>query len=284
MDTLTGKVAVITGGASGIGFALARRMGGDGAKVVIGDIEEPALAAAVAALEEEGVDVLGVTTDVADAASVEALRDAAVSRHGTVHVVCNNAGVGGGGLMSDTTLDDWQWCLGVNLWGVIHGISSFLPVLLEQGEGHIVNTASLAGLVSNPFMGPYNASKFAVVAISETLALEMAMTASGVGVSVLCPAFVQTNIHRASRNRPGGASGADDGVESVIASLVAAGIPPEEVADAVVEAVLGDRFYVLTHPDSVRAVEARGRAIVAGAAPPTMMPRDVGVGEGSDGG
>ena len=205
MQDFAGKVAVVTGGASGIGLGLARRFGAEGMRVVIGDIEEGPLAAAVAELSDAGVEVEGVVTDVSDAAQVQALADAAVARFGGVHVVCLNAGVGSGGLSWETTTDTWEWVLGVNLWGVINGIRSFVPLLMQQDAGHIVNTASVAGLVAGPFMGPYNASKHAVVALSETLLHELAMSAGHVHVSVLCPGWVNTRIGESGRNRPGAA-------------------------------------------------------------------------------
>src|SRR4051794_29088134 len=171
-------------------------------RVVLADVEAGALAAAEKELRDSGAEVLAVRTDVSNGDEVDALAQAAVDAFGAVHVVCNNAGVGGGGLMQTLTTADWEWVLGVNLWGVIHGIRAFLPILLEQEEAHVVNTASMAGLVSGPFMGPYNASKFAVVAISETLFKEMSMQGLKVGVSVLCPGWVNTNIGDSERNRP----------------------------------------------------------------------------------
>src|SRR4051794_21276914 len=177
MQELNGRVAVVTGGASGIGFALASAFAAEGMKVVLGDIEAPALDDAVAKLESSGAEAIGVRTDVSDDASVAALAAAAVDRFGAIHIACNNAGVGGGGLSWEAPLSTWEWVLGVNMWGVIHGIRAFVPILMEQDEAHIVNTASIAGLAAGPFMGPYNASKHAVVALSETLYHEMALMA-----------------------------------------------------------------------------------------------------------
>ncbi|HVN50139.1 MAG TPA: SDR family NAD(P)-dependent oxidoreductase, partial [Acidimicrobiales bacterium] len=165
MDELHGKVAVVTGAASGIGRGLAQRFAAEGMRLALADIEAQPLEAVGRELRAGGTDVLTVVTDVSDGAQVDALGEAVVDRFGGVDLVCNNAGVGGGGMMRDLTTADWQWVLGVNLWGVIHGMRVFLPKLVAQGSGHIVNTASLAGLVAAPFMGPYNASKFAVVAI-----------------------------------------------------------------------------------------------------------------------
>ena len=202
MEDLDGKVAVITGGASGIGLAVAQRAAAEGMKIVLGDIEEEPLAQAVDALTGAGAEAIGVRTDVADRASVASFRDGALERFGAVHLVHNNAGIGLGGPIWEVTEEDWRWILGVNLWGVIHGVATFTPLLLEQGEGHIVNTASIAGLIVAPFLGPYNATKQAVVAISETLFKDLQTVASPVGVSVLCPGFVQTRIAESDRNRP----------------------------------------------------------------------------------
>ena len=203
MENLQGKVAVITGGASGIGKAMAAAAVAEGMKVVVADIEEGALKEAADELAAGGSDVLSVVTDVSDGASVRELRDRALDRFGAVHLVHNNAGVGTGGPIWEVSEEDWRWILGVNLWGVVHGIATFVPVLLEQGEGHVVNTASIAGLTTAPFLGPYNATKQAVVAMSETLYKDLqAAGVSGIGVSVLCPGFVQTRIAESDRNRP----------------------------------------------------------------------------------
>ncbi len=259
MEELAGRVAVVTGGASGIGRAMAVRFRDAGMHVVIADVEEAPLAATAAELG-----VVGVRTDVAESASVQALADQVGERFGTAHVLCNNAGVGGGGVISSLTLNDWKWVLDVNLWGVVHGLQSFLPLLLANDDGgHVVNTASMAGLTAWPGIGPYNASKYAVVAISETLALELA--GSRVGVSVLCPGVVNTNIFQSQRNRPEalrnpqrnpGARAANAQVTSM------SGIDPSVVADQVHDAVVEGRFWILTHPELVEHVEHRTRSIV----------------------
>jgi NAD(P)-dependent dehydrogenase (short-subunit alcohol dehydrogenase family) len=280
MDALDGKVAVVTGAASGIGRGLAQRFAAEGMRLALADIEADPLEAVASDLRGGGVEVITVVTDVSDGDQVDALGDAVMQAYGGVHVVCNNAGVGGGGLMQDLTTADWQWVLGVNLWGVIHGMRVFLPRLLAQGEGHIVNTASLAGLVATPFMGPYNASKFAVVAISETTFQELRLTGSDVGISVLCPGWVRTRIAESARNRPdalaqrpappeGGPTGA---MASVIEGLVAGGLPPEEVADHVIDAIRTRRLWILTHPESVAPVRARVDAVVSGSDPPPPFP------------
>ena len=262
MENLRGKVAVVTGGASGIGKAVASSAVAEGMKVVIADIEEGALKLTADELASGGAEVLSVVTDVSDGASVRELRDRVLDRFGAVHLVHNNAGVGSGGPIWEVSEQDWRWILGVNLWGVVHGIATFVPVLLEQGEGHVVNTASIAGLTSAPFLGPYNATKQAVVAISETLYKDLqAAGVTGIGVSVLCPGFVQTRIAESDRNRPSWAperevEGAAE-MRAAIQSLVDAGIPADEVGRQVIDAVRNDTFYILTHPELDEAVATR---------------------------
>ena len=261
MDELRGKVAVITGGASGIGLAVCHRAAAEGMGVVMADIEEAPLEAAAEQLARGGTDVLAVVTDVSDGASVERLRDRAVEHFGAVHLVHNNAGVSVGGTLWEVPEADWRWVIGVNLWGVVHGIRAFVPLLVEQGEGHVVNTASLAGLISPPLIGPYNATKHAVVTISETLLKDLRLVGAGVGVSVLCPGFVRTAISDSDRNRPAWAPSHTEGRVQELADigkqLNAAGIDPAEVASAVFDAVRDDRFYVFTHPETKPAVAHR---------------------------
>ena len=279
MQDLNEKVAVVTGGASGIGFALARRFGSEGARVVIGDIEAAALERAVAELRDNGARAEGVVTDVTDPAQVQALADAAVHHFGGVHVFCNNAGVGGGGLSWEMPLSTWEWVIGVDLWGVIHGVRTFVPLLIEQSEGYIVNTASVAGLVAAPFMGPYNASKHAVVGISETLHRELEMVAPHVKVSVLCPGWVNTGIAESARNRPPhlqdtAADGAD--VASVLRGFIEKGMPAEDVAAKVRDAMREERFWILTHDEEgdqwVNGVNARLRSLEARSNPQSFLP------------
>ncbi len=264
MQQLDGRVAVVTGGASGIGLALARRFAAEGMCVVIGDVEEPALDTAVSELRATGATVEGVWTDVADAASVQHLADVAVERFGAIHVACNNAGVAAGGLSWEVDLHDWQWVLGVNLWGVVHGVRAFVPVMVDQGEGHVVNTASIAGLTTVPLMGPYTVSKHAVVALSETLHHELALTAPHVGVSVLCPGWVRTNIADSARNRPGGAPAADVAAPAagVMRGFIEQGMAPDAVAGQVLDAIREQRFWILTHDaESERWSEAVNRRL-----------------------
>lgn len=277
MKDLEGKVAVITGGASGIGRAVAEKAAAERMKVVLADIEEAALKEAEGALAAQGADALAVVTDVSDAASVRELRERALAQYGAVHLVHNNAGVGGGGPIWDVPEQDWRWILGVNLWGVIHGVATFVPLLIEQGEGHVVNTASIAGLTTAPFLGPYNATKQAVVAISETLFKDLQSTGvSGVGVSVLCPGFVRTRIGESARNRPAWAPepAAEDaeGAETLrtaISDMIAGGIPPETVAEKVLDAVRTDTFYIRTHPQLDTAIATRFAEIIE-TRPPTI--------------
>lgn len=277
MEHLAGKVAVITGAASGIGYALAQRLGDAGMHLMLADIEPDTLGDAAATLRGHGFDVSSFVCDVSKAESVDALATATMEAYEAVHVVCNNAGVGTGGPMADVTLAEWDWVLGVNLWGVIHGVRSFLPLLRANGEpGHIVNTSSVAGLFSAPFMGPYNVSKFGVVSLSETLFHELQLSGDPIGVSVLCPAWVRTRIHESHRNRPaaaGGPAAADEGIHSIIGDLIAGGIDPQAAAEAVVDAIVNNRFYILTHPDTMAAVNARNNAIGSGGPPPFVMPQ-----------
>jgi NAD(P)-dependent dehydrogenase (short-subunit alcohol dehydrogenase family) len=271
MRELQGKVAVVTGGASGIGRAVAEAAAAAGMKVVLADIEETALKEADAALGASGAEVLSVVTDVSVGSSVEELRDKALERFGAVHLVHNNAGVAVGGPLWTVSEPDWTWVLGVNLWGVIHGIRTFVPVLLEQGEGHVVNTASLAGLTSPGMLGPYNVTKHSVVTMSETLYRDLAAVGSGVGVSVLCPGFVRTGIAESDRNRPDWAPAEPrplgEELQEAVRGLVAAGIEPADVAAQVIDAVRNDRFYIITHADTMAMVETRLKDILDGRSP-----------------
>jgi NAD(P)-dependent dehydrogenase (short-subunit alcohol dehydrogenase family) len=250
---LGGKVAVVTGAASGIGRALAERFASEGMRLVLADIERPALDAAARELTRQGAIVLAQHCDVSDAADVDAVAEAAYARFGAVHILCNNAGVGGAGApVWMQTADTWRWVLSVNLMGVIHGIRSFVPRMLAGGEaGHVINTASVAGLVTGPLISPYYAAKHAVVAVSESLYFDLQIVKSAIGVSVLCPAFVKTRIGQSARNRPAtgdyGASSAE--LTSKLQSLIDAGTPPADIADQVVDAIKRGQFWILTHPE-----------------------------------
>jgi NAD(P)-dependent dehydrogenase (short-subunit alcohol dehydrogenase family) len=270
MDSFAGKVAVVTGAASGIGKALATRFGAEGMRVVMADVEQPVLEAAAGELGDKiGADnVLAVPTDVRDDAAVDALAAATFDRFGTAHVVCNNAGVGTGGLTWTVPADRWRWIVDVNLLGVAHGIRAFVPKMIEQGEGHVVNTASSAGILTGPAMSPYFATKHAVVALSESLHFDLQLTGAAVGVSVLCPEWVRTNIADSERNRPAEVSEAvmPEGMDpevgrAFIQSLIDGGIPPEAAADAVFDAVRTGRFWIFTHPNTVKAARQRWDAI-----------------------
>ena len=277
MKEFKDKVALVTGAGSGIGFALADRFASVGMKIVITDIEESALATAEVALKAKGAPVLSVRTDVSKASEVEELAERAYSRFGAVHVLCNNAGVGMGGLSWEHTLEDWQWVLGVNLWGVIHGVRTFVPrMLAAQIEGHIVNTASMAGLISSPYMSVYQATKHAVVTMTESLRMELEVSGAKIGASVLCPGFVATRIGDSDRNRPNPATSKEvtprqvaqqEMIREMARQQVAAGIKPSEVAEMVLEAIRDDRFYVLTHPRYRKLIRLRMENILEGRNP-----------------
>jgi NAD(P)-dependent dehydrogenase (short-subunit alcohol dehydrogenase family) len=270
MRELAGKTAFVTGGASGIGLALAQAFGAAGMKVVLADIETNALAAAVERLREVAPDVRGVVCDVADPVSVERAARASFEAFGHVHVVCNNAGVAGGGGIDTISLDTWRWVLDVNLMGVVHGIHTFLPHICAHGEGgHIVNTASMAGMLSGLGFSPYAASKFAVVNLSEGLAIQLQPL--GIGVTVLCPGFVRTRISESGRNRPeryGPTRAADP--ESWAGKLAAelagrsrSGLDPADVAAQVLTAIRENELYVFTHPEMRAEAAERFATILA---------------------
>jgi NAD(P)-dependent dehydrogenase (short-subunit alcohol dehydrogenase family) len=270
MHELAGKTAFVTGGASGIGLALGRAFTQAGMHVMLADIETEALVAAVKSLGDVGLGVRGVNCDVADALSVERAAQATYQTFGKVHVVCNNAGVAAGGGIDHISLDNWRWVLDVNLMGVLHGIRSFLPHIRGHGEGgHIVNTASMAGMTGGLGFSPYTASKFAVVGMSEGLAAQL--KPHGIGVSVLCPSYVRTGIGEIGRNRPQryGPSPTLDPA-SPAAAMVAdialrlqAGLEPDAVAARVLDAVRNDELYVFTHAGSREEVDKRFAAIQA---------------------
>ena len=252
MRELRDRVAVVTGAASGIGRATATQLAREGMKVVVADIDASALGTFTEELHAAGHDAIAVPTDVRSREAIEALRDAALATFGAVHVVHNNAGVVAAGAVEEISLDLWTWVLDVDLWSVIHGVRTFLPLLKAQGEGHIVNTASTAGLQANPGIAPYNVAKFGVVALSETMRYELDGT--GVGVSVLCPGAVNTRIVQAERNLPTGVAAATGAVADRFrngagATLASQGLDPADVAGMVLDGILADRFWIITHSE-----------------------------------
>ena len=271
-----GKVAVITGSAGGIGRGLAERCVAEGMKVVLADVEEALLRKTESDLRSKGGDVTTLIIDVSRPEEVQRLADHTLERFGAVHLLCNNAGVGAGGLVREHTLKDWQWVLGVNLMGVIYGVHTFLPIMLKQGtECHIVNTASVEGLWSRLRSACYQVSKHGVVALSEVLKLELAFEEKKVGVSVLCPGAVNTGIVDSGRNRPVHLQNPAESLpvltpemEKRIAEVrqaFAAGMAPLEVADHVFKAIREDRFYILTHPELNDRIQKRiGRILTDG--------------------
>ncbi len=270
MRELAGKTAFVTGGASGIGLALGTAFAQAGMKVMLADIEAGALAEAVKSLHDFAPNVRGVACDVADPISVERTAKASYQAFGNVHVVCNNAGVAAAGGIDNISLDNWRWVLDVNLMGVLHGIRTFLPHIRAHGDGgHIVNTASMAGMNSGLGFSPYVASKFAVVGISEGLATQL--KPFGIGVTVLCPSFVRTRIGESGRNRPEryGATQTPDPASPAglllaqLAERLQSGLDPSDVAARVLAAIREDELYVFTHPEMRGRVEDRFGAILA---------------------
>ncbi len=271
MRDFSGKVAVVTGAASGIGMGMATRFAQEGMKVVLADVEEPALEAAVTRLRQQEHDVLGVVTDVSSAVSVEALAQKTLETYGKVHVLCNNAGVGGGfGIgIWEASLKDWQWTLGVNLWGVIHGVHTFLPIMLDQDEpGHIVNTASSAGIT--PGSRVYGVTKHAVVALSESLYDGLRARDSKLHCSVLCPGVINTQIMYGARNRPAElqneapASAMEQESRDRIKHLAeTSGMSPEEASGIVLQAIKDEQFWILTHDEFDEIIRGRADDILA---------------------
>lgn len=279
MKTLEDKIAVVTGGASGLGRAMAFHFAREGMHVAIADIEQGRLDEVVTELKGLGVNAIGVRTDVSKSAEVDALAKRVVAELGGVHVVCNNAGVSPLGLVWENTLADWEWMLGVNLWGVIHGLRAFTPLLIAQDEGHIVNTASVAGFINPPNSGMYNVTKHAVVALTETLYHDLGERKSKVSCSVLCPAYVPTGIADSERNRPreltnppAQKSAEQRAKEAMLQKAVRSGrLSADDIGAAVLAAVKEDRFYILTHPKIKGAIDARMEDILEGRQPRNPM-------------
>ncbi len=268
MKDFAGKVAVVTGAASGIGRATAMRFARERMKVVLADIEELALKETVQALADEGHDVIGVPTDVSSWDAIQALAAKTMDEFGGVNVVHNNAGVVVSGPIAELTIADWEWVLGVDLWSVIYGVKAFLPLIRKTGDGHIVNTASTNGLQSAPAIGPYNVAKFGVVALTETLRRELKAEKSNVSASVLCPGAVNTQIVTSRRNRPPESarghpsSAAEQAFENGAGKLLAqVGKDPSEVANMVIDAIVADDFWILTHPEWKNVLRERVAAL-----------------------
>lgn len=269
IDNFSGKTAVLTGAGSGLGLECARRASHLGMNLVLVDVQQDALDAAAAEARSAGCAVLARRVDVSDAAQMEQLAAAVQERFGAPHLVFNNAGVGAGGLVWEHSVQDWEWLLGVNLWGVIHGVRLFTPLMLEaarqdpQWRGHIVNTASMAGLVAAPNMGIYNASKHAVVGLSESLYQDLALVTDQVSASVLCPFFVPTGIGASQRNRPGAQAGrlptpSQQIGQAMIGKAVSAGkVTAAEVALKVFDAAAAGQFYIYSHPHALGSVQTR---------------------------
>lgn len=274
ITNFTGKTAVLTGAGSGFGLECARIGARLGMNLVLVDVQADALEQARAELTATGVDVLSFQLDVSNAEQMQAMSEAVFARFGAPNFVFNNAGVGSGGLIWENTVKDWEWVLGVNLWGVIHGVRLFTPMMLAAAaknpswQGHIVNTASMAGLLNPPNMGVYNVSKHAVVSLSETLYQDLRLVSDQVGASVLCPYFVPTGISQSHRNRPTGLAGEKPTHSQLIGQAmsdkaVGSGkVTAAEVAQKVFDAMAADQFYIYSHPKGLRNVQARMEAIV----------------------
>ncbi len=267
MQEFEGRTAFITGGASGIGLAMARRFAAEGMRIVLADVEEGPLEAAVEEMRGRNVEVLGIRLDVRDREAWARAAEQVAETFGPVHVLCNNAGVGAGGPVQEQSYKDWDWTLGVNLDGVVNGIQTFVAKMVEQDEpAHVVNTASMAGVFGAPGMSIYCGSKFAVVGISESMAADLAETP--VNVSVLCPGFVRTNIFESQRNRPDelqneAPAARTEEQEQMLSGILDIAIPPEHVAECVLEAIRDERFWIFTHPEFEEAMRARAENMLA---------------------
>jgi NAD(P)-dependent dehydrogenase (short-subunit alcohol dehydrogenase family) len=275
MREFAGRVAVITGGAGTFGRAMAARFAREGMRIVLADRDAASLNQATEELRRSGVEAIGVPTDVSRAESVDALARATIERFGAVHLLANNAGVAALGAAWESTVADWQWTLGVNLWGVIHGVRTFTPIMLAQGgEAHILNTASVAGLISPPGMAAYNVSKHAVVAFSETLHQDLARAHAKVRCSVICPAYFPSGISNAERQRPSELANVAPpsahqlALQATLDKAVSSGrISAGDIAELVFQAVREERFYVLSHPKIRGAIQARMEDLLAGTNP-----------------
>jgi len=256
LTSLQGRTAVVTGGASGIGRALSLLFAREGANVVVADLDEAGMAETVAGVTQAGRRGLALKTDVSRLTDVQALAERAFGEFGAVHVVCNNAGVALWGGLEAVTHKDWEWAMGVNLWGVIHGVEAFVPRMVAQKQpGHVVNTASMAGLIASQGLGIYNTTKYAVVGLSETLQKDL--RGYDIGVSVLCPMGVHTQIRQSDRNRPAALRNAMTEREDGAVELIGRYLPPEHVADRVLRAIYANRLYVITHEEGLTPLKRR---------------------------
>jgi len=292
IDNFKGKTAVLTGAGSGFGLECARIGAKLGMNMVLVDVQHDALDKAEAEMKAQGAPVLARKVDVSSAEQMQALADAVKARFGAPHFVFNNAGVGSGGLVWENTVADWQWVLGVNLWGVIHGVRLFTPMMLDAAkadpsyQGHIVNTASMAGLLTPPNMGVYNVTKHAVVSLTETLYQDLHLVSDQIGASVLCPYFVATGISKSERNRPAAMANEKPTKSQLIGQAmtdkaVGSGkVSAADVAQKVFDAVTADQFYIYSHPHALGNVQSRMEAIVMGKNPPDPFAARPEVGEG----
>src|SRR5438105_6712514 len=259
MESLKDRTAVVTGGASGIGRALCLAFAGEGARIVVADIDDAGMAKTARGVAKAGSKAITVETDVTKLASVQSLADRAFGEFGRVHVLCNNAGVAVHGSLDSASHRDWRWVLGVNLWGVIHGVEAFVPrMIAQQSEGHVVNTASMAGLIASQGLGVYNTSKYAVVGLSETLVKDL--RPYGIGVSVLCPMGVATRIRDSERSRPPALRN-EGAAAAAPVELIGRTLSPEPVAAMVVDAIRRNRFYIIPHEESLEAIRRRFQRI-----------------------
>lgn len=266
MENLNGKIGVVTGAASGIGQSMAERFCKEGMSVVLADIEEESLHAAVDDIVADGGNAVGVVTDVSSKEAIKNLAEETIKHFGAVHVLHNNAGVVAAGLLDDLTTKDWEWTIGVNLWSVIHGVQTFLPLIKESGEGHIINTSSSEGLQASAGTGAYNVTKFGIVAITETLSNELA-SFPDINASVLCPGPVQSRIIESERNRPARlwndgvpAAGLVDNDQS--SDLLAGAMDPALVAELVIQSIQTNQFWVITHEETKEVVRQRTKALL----------------------
>lgn len=282
MTDFQGKVAVVTGGASGIGRALAERFAEEGMRIVLADVEQSALERAKAEMISDGADVIAIRCDVSKAHDVKMLAEKTIEAFDSVHVLCNNAGVGITGPTWAIALEDWEWVLGVNLWGVIHGLHYFVPLMLEHGQpSHIVNTASMAGLTSGGNMAPYHVSKHGVVTLSEGLHHELRQANANINVSVLCPGWVDTKINDSDRNRPAGRVSPEDmdpaakNFRDMVSRSLRGGLTPKEVAEMVLKAIVDETFYVLPHAHWKNMIHSRMEDIIEQRDPSIALPPEL---------